>query len=336
MKKHLHLFFYAYTLVLLTQATTFAECYQLCVKQQDNQLWCYEQNEWYHQGQLFVKVEPIEGKPINLSTTVSKQKLLGTLVKRYGIVAIKSAFQLPELSDIYVLSFTNIAQTQELIHHLEQLPFVVYAERVPKYHLLDCTPNDPLLAQQYSLNNTNAPTALGLLTANSCNFGTISCNQSVVMAMVDDAVLTTHEDIAPNLWVNIAEIPANGIDDDTNGYIDDINGWDSANNDNNPNPDVITDDHGTHCTGIAAAKTNNSLGIASPAGNMVQIMAIKTGSLGELIAPYQGVEYAIANHAHVISMSWGGGRIFRYLPNTVRFGKQFGYCMCSSSRQRPC
>jgi subtilisin family serine protease len=123
----------------------------------------------------------------------------------------------------------------------------------------------------------------------------------------------THEDLAPNIWVNPNEIANNGIDDDNNGYIDDINGYDVADNDNNPNPPTNASSsvfsHGTHCAGIASARSDNGIGIASP-GFVSKIMAVKTkfnSSTGATLErAYQGLEYAIAANPTIISMSWGG------------------------------
>ncbi len=276
------------------------------------------QHQLYQSGQLFVQFDnecSFDWQHDNIQRT----RELGNdfpdllqLLQTFRATELKRAFTLPNprLQHIYVLHYEQDQLLKdELLQELNQLNYVRYAERVPLYHLFDCTPNDPLFAQQWSMTNTNMPAALELfLNGNTCNFNNVPiCNEGVVLAMVDDAVLTTHEDIAPMLWVNPGEIAGNGIDDDANGYIDDINGWDVAFNDNNPYPDVLTDTHGTHCAGIAAGSTNNGIGVASPAGSIVQLMAVKTASFGSLVAPYQGVQYAMASGADVISMSWGGG-----------------------------
>ncbi|HCF64334.1 MAG TPA: peptidase S8, partial [Chitinophagaceae bacterium] len=70
----------------------------------------------------------------------------------------------------------------------------------------------------------------------------------------DDGVAITHPDLAENIWVNTGEIAGDGIDNDNNGYIDDVNGWDFSFNNNNPNPNVNGDSHGTHVGGIIAAR----------------------------------------------------------------------------------
>lgn len=131
--------------------------------------------------------------------------------------------------------------------------------------------------------------------------------------MVDDALKLNHEDIKDILWYNPGEIANNSTDDDNNGFIDDINGWDMAHNDNDVNPGTYftnwkRQSHGTHCAGIIGATTNNNKGIAS-IGYGVRIMPVKISSdtTGGLVNPFAGVQYAIRNKADIISMSWGGG-----------------------------
>ncbi|HRI27476.1 MAG TPA: S8 family serine peptidase [Chitinophagales bacterium] len=293
----------------------------------------YAQYALYESGKLFVKFDndcsfewqpddPIQNKELQNSFPDLYQ-----LLQQYQATALHRAFKLPHplLRQVYVLRFNPSLSAHRFTGALQQLNYVRYAEQVPQYHLFDCTPSDALFAQQWALTNTYTPAAWELLTANSCNFANIpQCQQGVVLALVDDAVLTTHQDLLPNLWVNPGEIPANGIDDDGNGYIDDINGWDAALNDNNPYPDVLTDTHGTHCAGIAAAATNNGLGIASPAGSFVQLMSVKIGTMGALTAPFAGVEYAIASGANVISMSWGGGGFSQTYQNLFNVAHEQG------------
>lgn len=278
----------------------------------------HAQHKLYQTGQLFVKFDNECSFEWEHNDTQRVLQLkndfpdLHHLLLTYKAREISRAFSLSDrrLQYIYLLTYqAEVLLEDRLLEKLRELNYVRYAEKVPNYHLFDCAPDDALFAQQWSMTNTNMPAAFDLLVnGGSCNFNNVPvCNEGVVLAMVDDAVLTTHEDLAPMLWVNPGEIAGNGIDDDENGYIDDINGWDAAFNDNNPYPDVLTDTHGTHCAGIAAAQTNNGIGVASPAGNFVQLMPVKIASFGTLTAPYQGVQYAIAAGADVISMSWGGG-----------------------------
>jgi len=139
----------------------------------------------------------------------------------------------------------------------------------------------------------------------------------VVVSIVDWGVDLQHPDLATNLWTNPDEIANNGVDDDRNGYIDDVYGWDFANDDNDPQDDY---GHGTHCAGIAAAATDNGVGIAGVGFNS-RIMAVKVGDGTTGLAAYSdiayGIMYAADNGAKVISLSLGGYAYSSFLEAAV-------------------
>lgn len=225
--------------------------------------------------------------------------ILSNVVKSAGATKLSLPFKIakksPELQRTYQLEFSNIGQVDAIMQELVASGQVEYAERVPL--LKPClTVNDPSYSSQWGLTTINAPLAWNYFSAGS----------NVVVAIVDDAIERTHPDLSPNLWTNPGEIASNGIDDDGNGYIDDVNGWDVADNDNNPNPPTTAFDHGTHVAGIAGARSNNATGVAS-IGFSVKLMCVKsTNSSSSVTHGYDGVLYAAENGADVINMSWGG------------------------------
>jgi subtilisin family serine protease len=131
------------------------------------------------------------------------------------------------------------------------------------YHLL-LTPNDPQFTStgMYGLAKISAPQAWDLTTGSS----------AVVVADIDTGMRYTHQDLAPNAWINSGEIAGNGVDDDNNGFIDDVNGWDFFYNDSNPIDDA--GGHGTHTAGTIGAAGNNLLNVVGVNWN-VKIMPIK-------------------------------------------------------------
>jgi hypothetical protein len=131
-----------------------------------------------------------------------------------------------------------------------------------------------------------------------------------VVAIIDTGLDYTHEDLRDCVWINEKEIADNGIDDDGNGYIDDVYGWNFY-HDNNKVYVGIEDDHGTHAAGTIAACADNGTGIAGIAGNTgnVKIMALKalggkdgSGSTQDVI---EAIRYAEANGASIVNLSLG-------------------------------
>ncbi|MHB8995476.1 MAG: S8 family serine peptidase [Armatimonadota bacterium] len=162
--------------------------------------------------------------------------------------------------------------------------------------------NDPYSGQQYHWNLIQADRAWDYQKGSS----------SVVVAVLDTGVDLTHEDLESRIWVNTDEIPDNHLDDDNNGFVDDVNGWDFfyLNNDPNPNYDIYDYreevSHGTHCAGAIGAASNNAVGVTGHDWNCrimpVQVMCPIGGFVSDAIA---GIEYAVNNGANVISMSLG-------------------------------
>lgn len=142
-------------------------------------------------------------------------------------------------------------------------------------------------------------------------------SEDVVVAVIDTGVDYNHEDLVYNMWRNTAEIPGNNVDDDGNGYVDDIVGWDFVSNDNLPF-DLSVDPmqllfgggnpgHGTHCAGNVAARANNGKGIVGVAPN-VKIMALRFLSekgQGTTAGAIKSIKYAVDNGAQILSNSWG-------------------------------
>ncbi|MDH6056277.1 S8 family serine peptidase, partial [Umezakia ovalisporum] len=168
-------------------------------------------------------------------------------------------------------------------------------------------PNDPSFNLLWGLHNTgqtggtpdvdiDAPEAWDIQTG----------NPDLVIGVIDTGVDYTHPDLVGNIWTNIGEIAGDGIDNDGNGYIDDIRGWDFAYNDNNP---MDVDGHGTHVSGTIAGKGNNAVGVTGVAWN-AKIMPLKflddTGS-GWISDAILAVEYATAQGVKLTNNSWGGG-----------------------------
>jgi len=130
-------------------------------------------------------------------------------------------------------------------------------------------------------------------------------SERVVVAIIDGGVEITHPDLAANIWRNPRET-RNGRDDDGNGYVDDIHGWDFIGNDPDPKADTTAHIHGTHVAGIVGAVGNNGKGIVGHAPN-VRLMSLKyIGSNGSGLTSHaiRAIDYAVRNGAHIINASW--------------------------------
>lgn len=204
---------------------------------------------------------------------------------------------------------------EEIAEYAERAD-VDYAE--PNYIVrLAAIPNDPGFSELYGLDNTgqtggtpdadiDAPEAWDIQKG----------SQSAVIAVIDTGVDYTHPDLAANIWTNPGEIPGDGIDNDGNGFIDDVRGWDFYNNDNDPFDDQ---GHGTHVAGIIGARGNNATGVAGVNWN-VKIMPLKfldSGGWGTTADAIKAINYATAMNAHVMSNSWGGGGYSQFLKNAI-------------------
>ena len=187
---------------------------------------------------------------------------------------------------------------------------VVYAEPVLvlRRHgsVFQAEPNDPQYDQQKSyLDLVHLPQAWDLVKAEDAS-------EPIVIAIIDTGGDWDHEDLSANVWVNEDEIPDNGIDDDGNGFIDDVHGvnlnnGDDANNDPTPDPNwpEITG-HGTAVAGTASAVSDNGVGIAGAAWN-AKLMHINIFCVEEEICgAFEGILYAATNGADIINTSFGG------------------------------
>ena len=253
------------------------------------------------------------------------------LIQTYDIEAIERPFlalATPQFERSYRLTFGRIEAVDALLAELAALPHVAYAERAPLYRT-QATPNDSLWAQ--------VATHLELIQADDA--WDLHTGGGATVAIIDDAVQITHPDLAPNLWTNPGEIPGDSIDNDGNGYIDDVHGYDVSNDDDgDPNPpasaNAFSFSHGTHCAGIAAARTDNLTGIASVSHScqLIGIKATRDGGIPLFIEnSLEGFAYAIAVGADVVSASFGGSGFSQMVQDLLDEGHRRGIIMVAAA-----
>ena len=131
-------------------------------------------------------------------------------------------------------------------------------------------------------------------------------NPNIVVGVTDDGVDTGHEDLAANIFINVGETPGDGIDNDGNGFIDDVNGFDFVSDNADPNPNNPGDDHGTHVAGIIGAKTDNGIGVAGTAGDttLLPLQFFINGQPWTAVDIAEAFAYGTDNGAQIISTSY--------------------------------
>jgi subtilisin family serine protease len=157
------------------------------------------------------------------------------------------------------------------------------------------TPNDPLYSDQY-----HHP-----LMQNDLAWDITRGSPDIIVAVTDDGFDLFHPDLQENIWTNPLEIMGDGNDNDGNGYVDDVNGWNFVDNNNNPNPSFSFATHGTHVAGIAAGRMDNGLGITGVAG-LSTIMPLKFYNYGIWTSTMttEAFTYATDNGAHIVNTSY--------------------------------
>lgn len=199
---------------------------------------------------------------------------------------------------IYVLDLENPSRENviDTIEKLKAMPNIEYAE--PNYNVYEFSePNDT-----YYQNGKQA--VLDLIGAKKLWDFDIDCSD-VAVGVMDSGIQTNHEDLIDNIWVNTRENVGDGIDNDGNGYIDDIYGWNCGDS----NGDVsYVDEHGVHVAGIVSAATNNSKGVASIARNakIASIKIFNSSKNTKLSYIIDGINYAKKNDINIINCSFGG------------------------------
>lgn len=268
-------------------------------------------NNDFEEGKLFLKLKgnvSLELPSIEDKSQAENYPYFNDLLQKVNTFKLFKPFEClksKNLKNVYQVEFENVKQYFAFSEALKKYDMVEYVEPIPKDYVFS-EPNDNYFNHQWHLDKIEAIKAW--------NMGVGS--ERIVVAVIDDAIKTSHEDLKNIIWTNHSEIPNNNIDDDNNGFIDDYQGYDVADNDKNTNPPINSPylRHGTHVTGIVAAQTNNEVGVAS-IGNGIRILPIKATK--DNTAPdkmalktqishgWQGVSYAIAMNVDIINMSWG-------------------------------
>lgn len=223
--------------------------------------------------------------------------------------------------DTYSQTLAALRQARHLLRFAEPDPLATAAS----------TPNDPSFNQQWHLHNTGQTGGLADADIDAPEgWDTATAAASTIVAIVDSGARLTHEDLADNLWTNPDEVAGDGLDNDSNGIIDDLHGLNSI----GVNTGDPTDDngHGTHLAGVIGAVGNNGLGVAGVAWQ-VSIMPLKfkaSNGTGFISNAVECIAYAREKGAHLIVCSWTTANYSNALDQALTQCRDAGIIVCAA------
>jgi thermitase len=237
-------------------------------------------------------------------------------------------------SQVNVVDLPSDLPVSEAVENYEASPNVEYAE--PDFVLRPSqtrSANDSYYPRLYGLNNTgqnggaqdadvDAPEA----------WNTTIGDPSTVVAVIDEGVDINHPDLRNNIWTNPGETAGDGIDNDRNGYVDDLNGWDFFHNDASVFDAADGDEHGTHVAGTIAAEGNNSAGVVG-VNWQAKIMPLKfLGSGGGYTSgAVEALNYAVNKGVKISNNSWGGGGSSQALADAINRADAAGHLFVAAA-----
>jgi subtilisin family serine protease len=261
-----------------------------------------------------------------------------------GILNVVSIAPRPSRTKIVASSLPNIYKAdlapghdiETVLANLESRLDVIYAQPNHIFQTFQTT-NDPRLSEQFHLDQINWPALMADLPAKE---------RDVVVGVIDSGIDTNHEDLSDRIWVNEAEIDGRpGVDDDHNGYIDDLRGWDFTDAPTLPgqgdfiDPDNDPSDessHGTQVAGVIGAISDNGIGVAGVAD--CRLMAVRAGLVFDQGGTFlqeddlaAAIFYAVDNGADILNLSWGSFDRAFVIQDAIRYATDHGVIVVAAA-----
>jgi len=220
--------------------------------------------------------------------------------------------------------------TEQVLELYRDHPLIEYVE--PNYILrAHALPDDPDFDLLWGLRNTGQTGGTSGADIDVEQAWEVTTgSHDVVVGVIDTGVDYTHPDLADNIWINPGEIPDNDIDDDSNGYVDDVRGWDFVNDDNDPMDDHS---HGTHVSGTIGAVGDNGIGVVGVSWKVriIPLKFLNSGGTGDTAGAIAALEYAAAAGASITNNSWGGSVYSRPLLDAINAAADAGVLVVTSA-----
>ncbi|MCK9399357.1 MAG: S8 family peptidase [Bacteroidales bacterium] len=240
----------------------------------------------YVEGQIMIKLRS--------DLPQRQQQMLQEVLADFKSVNLDMVEKLSGRLNIFLLRYNpGVTDDDRLLKEIKVHPDVELAQFNHYIQQRELIPSDEFFGLQWNMHNTgqtggtNDADIDGPEAWDLGNSGVTATGDTIIVAIVDDGFDIDHEDIS--YWKNYHDIPGNGIDDDTNGYIDDYNGWNSWTN----SGEIIERDHGTHVTGIAAAQGNNSKGVTGVNLHVKVMPVVGSASVESIV---------VAGYAYILEM----------------------------------
>lgn len=277
----------------------------------------------YVPGELIIKLK----KGSNLSEISSFKS---------GLIQEKRKLK-TNFGNYFIAKTSSKSSIQTIVSLIEEDSDVLYAEPNFIYRSIELKdkanfllPNDPRMGELWGINNTGSNDPNGSRGVEGADIDAYKAwevttgSSDVKVAVIDTGIDFTHPDLATNMWENEAEANGeSGVDDDGNGFIDDVHGWDFANGDSNP---YDGHSHGTHCAGTIGAVHNNGEGVAGVMGevSLVAIKFLSDAGSGTTANAVEAINYATSLDVDIMSNSWGGGGFSQALKDAIVAASEAG------------
>lgn len=275
-------------------------------------------------GELIVKLSAQGKKSLRMQSAAALFDAAAFRVSSADAFETNDSFYLVKLADEQSANFLEAAQNNPNFEYAEP-NYVMHALGYKDHSdVAEVTPNDADFGKLWGMKNTGQKDAAGTVGTAGADIGATKAwnittgNKNILVGIIDTGVDYNHPDLKDNIWTNPGEIAGNGIDDDGNGFVDDVHGWNFAGVSNNDPMD--DNEHGTHVAGTIGAKGNDGRGVAGVNWD-VSIVPIKflTGSgSGSLSDAVKAIQYATKIGVKMTNNSWGGGAFTQSMFDAIK------------------